>query len=248
MDTRLLRILNEQIEKIPKLKTLKRWGPIYHLWDNTTKSIVKDLFGNDYLELYEKQNPTSFSYIDDTFNQKQYLRELDNKKIFLESAIKEFERLESDSLLNIGRSIGLSDYDLHSKIKEVVGTKFQTRHYADAVESAFKEVIKRVKDYIKEKIGEELDGDRAMNRAFGFENQIPLIKFNSLQTREELDEQRGIMFLFKAIVCIRNRKAHENIILDDPYRTLEYLALASLLMRLLDKFTQENDSSARTNP
>ena len=95
-----------------------------------------------------------------------------------------------------------------------------------------------MKEYIKEKTGENLDGDRAMNQAFGFQNQIPLIKFNNLQTQEEKDEQKGLMFLFKGIVGIRNRKAHENVILDDPYRAIEYLALASLLMRVLNKYAK----------
>jgi len=138
--------------------------------------------------------------------------------------------------LNVGRSIGLSDYSLHQKIKEVVGTKFEDGHYADAVESAFKEVIKRVKDYVNLKTNGAFDGDKAMNRAFGFESQDPLIKFNDLQSKEEKDEQQGIMYLFKGIVGIRNRKAHENTILDDPYRALEYISLASLLMRLLDSY------------
>ena len=73
---------------------------------------------------------------------------------------------------------------------------------------------------------------------FGFENQKPIIKFNELNTDEEKDEQRGIMNLFKGVVDIRNRKAHENITLDDPLRTLEYMALSSLLMRLLDKYAK----------
>jgi uncharacterized protein (TIGR02391 family) len=140
--------------------------------------------------------------------------------------------------VSIGEKFSLMDYDLHPLIKEVSKKRFEDGHYADAVEAAFKEVIKRVKEYIKNKTGENLDGDRAMNRAFGFENQKPLIKFNNLKTEEEKDEQRGIMFLFKGIVGIRNRKAHENVILDDPYRAIEYLALASLLMRLLDEYAK----------
>ena len=74
-----------------------------------------------------------------------------------------------------------------------------------------------------------------MNKAFGFENQTPLIKFNNLLTDEEKDEQKGIMNLFKGIVGIRNRKAHENVILDNSVRALEYIFLASLLMNLLDE-------------
>ena len=164
-------------------------------------------------------------------------------KTFLEAAVEELERLETDSILRIGRVVGLADYDLHQKVKEVVGAKFEDRHYAEAVESAFKEVIKRVKDFVNTKTKGGFDGDKAMNRAFGFETQEPLIKFNFLQSDEEKDEQRGIMYLFKGVVGIRNRKAHENITLNDPYRALEYLALASLLMRLLDEHERQHGST-----
>jgi uncharacterized protein (TIGR02391 family) len=73
-----------------------------------------------------------------------------------------------------------------------------------------------------------------MNRAFGCENQTPVIQFNSLQSQEERDEQKGLMFLYKGIVGLRNSKAHSNRVFNDPGRAHEYLALASLLMRLLE--------------
>jgi len=50
----------------------------------------------------------------------------------------------------------------------------------------------------------------------------------------ERDEQRGLMFLCKGIVGLRNSKAHSNTLFDDPYRAHEYLALASPLLRLLE--------------
>ena len=53
---------------------------------------------------------------------------------------------------------------------------------------------------------------------------------------KHLDEQEAMMNLFKGIVGIRNKKAHTNVILDNPVRATEYLSLASLLMRLLDQF------------
>jgi uncharacterized protein (TIGR02391 family) len=83
----------------------------------------------------------------------------------------------------------------------------------------------------KSKLG--LDGDALMNQAFGCENRTPVIQFNSLQTDAERDEQKGIMFLFKGIVGLRNSKAHSNTLFNDPSRAHEYLALASLLLRLL---------------
>ena len=171
-------------------------------------------------------------------NQQRYTETLEKTKRLLEGFIQERGRLENISSVNIGRTIGLNDYDLHPSIKEVSQKRFESGHYPDAVEAALKEVIKRVKEYIKVKVRKNLDGDQAMNRAFGFEKQTSLIKFNNLQTQEEKDEQRGIMFLFKGIVGIRNRKAHENVILEDSYKAVEYLALASLLMRLLDEYAK----------
>lgn len=238
MDERLLKLLKEQLIKLDGLRDVERWGPEYQIWKNTTSKIVRDLFGAEYLRLFEQQETRTFSYIDESYNQRQYLEELESMKRFLTSAIDEFQRLENNSALSIGRSVGLADYDLHALIKEVVGTKYEDGHYAEAVEAGFKEVIKKVKDYVNEKNSSNLDGAKAMGRAFDFDRQEPLIKFNNLRSDEEKDEQRGIAFLFKGIVGIRNRKAHENIVLNDPYRALEYLALASLLMRLLDKYAK----------
>lgn len=126
--------------------------------------------------------------------------------------------------------------EIHKDIKQVSYDRYRSGHYADSVEASFKEVIKRVKDYVNVKTEGHFEGDRAMNRAFGFENQEPLIKFNELSSDEERDEQRGILNLYKGVVGIRNRKAHENIVLNDKLRALEYLALASLLLRLFEEF------------
>jgi hypothetical protein len=60
---------------------------------------------------------------------------------------------------------------------------------------------------------------------------------NNFQTEGEKNEQRGIWYLFKGVVGLRNFKAHVVSTFDDPHRAHEYLALASLLMRLLDTAT-----------
>ncbi len=113
---------------------------------------------------------------------------------------------------------------------------YENKHYAQAVEEAFKRVILEIKRIYQDKTGQLLDGETLMNRAFGCMNQTPVIAFNQLLSREDQDEQQGMMNLFKGIVGIRNKKAHTNVILDDPVRATEYLSLASLLMRLLDQF------------
>jgi hypothetical protein len=45
------------------------------------------------------------------------------------------------------------------------------------------------------------------------------------------------MFLYKGVVGLRNSKAHSNRLIEDSKRAHEYLALASLLMRVLDLAT-----------
>ena len=79
-----------------------------------------------------------------------------------------------------------------------------------------------------------MDGDPLMSKELGCINQIPTIKFNNFDTEAEEDEQTGIMHLFKSIVRIRNKKAHDNVILNDSTRVIEYLGLGSLLIRLLE--------------
>ena len=47
--------------------------------------------------------------------------------------------------------------------------------------------------------------------------------------------ERGLKFVYMGVmVGIRNPKAHEFVNQQDPQRSLEYLAMASILMRRLD--------------
>lgn len=126
------------------------------------------------------------------------------------------------------------NYELHPEITSVSRELFDNEHYPQAVEAAFKKVITVVKGLLTPDERGKKDGDALMNLAFGAESQPPLIKFNSLTNLPELDEQRGIMYLFKGMVAIRNRKAHDFVQLSDSARAFEYLALASLLLRLLE--------------
>ena len=121
-------------------------------------------------------------------------------------------------------------YCFHSEIERVSAELFLDGHYKQAAVEAYIRVIDEVK--AKSRLG--IDGDPLMNQAFGCDKQIPVIQSNSLQSDAERDEQRGIMFLFEGIVGLRNSKAHSNTLFDDPSRAHEYLALASLLMRLLE--------------
>ncbi len=131
-----------------------------------------------------------------------------------------------------------SRYEFHPRIKEVSFKQFEDGYFKEAIQNALVEVINQVKIEIgnpKNANGRDLDGDDLMNHVFGCDNQQPKIKFNKLKTSLDKAEQRGIMNLFKGIVGIRDKKAHLNFIQNNPFKTVEYLGLASLLLRLLEE-------------
>lgn len=169
--------------------------------------------------------------------QRAFMKRLDGQVQFLQVAIAEYNRFHNNPAVDISRSAPLQSYDFHEEIKTVALKLYEDKHYAQAVGEAFKRVIHEVKKIYQTKTGEVLDGDRLMNKAFSCaNNQIPVIAFNQLQSLEDQDEQQGMMYLFKGIVGIRNKKAHANVALNNSVRATEYLSLASLLMRLLDQF------------
>ncbi len=115
---------------------------------------------------------------------------------------------------------------LHPRIIKASKSLFNSGHYAEAIFAAYK----AVNNFTKRKAGQPLDGKDLMAKAFNEDK--PIIKMNKLTTRSERDEQEGFRFLFMgAMVGIRNPKAHDDIRQINPYKTLEYLAFASLLMR-----------------
>gem|GEM_PF-1422579 len=132
-------------------------------------------------------------------------------------------------------------YDFHQRIREVSFGQYEDGYFKEAIQNALVEVIDQVKiktNYPKRFANGrsyELDGDDLMNHVFGCDNQTPIIKFNGLKDSLDKAEQRGLMNLFKGIVGVRDKKAHLNFIQNDPLKTVEYLALASLLLRLLDE-------------
>jgi uncharacterized protein (TIGR02391 family) len=119
----------------------------------------------------------------------------------------------------------------HAEIEKVSRQLFEDGHYREAVLNSYINVI----DAVKRKSGLSDDGDGLMGHAFGCDaSRLPKVQFNPCQTQADIDEQKGIMFLFKGIVGMRNLKAHTIKLFDDEKRAREYLALSSLLMRLLD--------------
>ena len=126
--------------------------------------------------------------------------------------------------------------NIHSKITKVSKKLFNDEYYTEAVFSAFIEVNLRVKNIVKSKIGEELDGKKLMLKAFNLNN--PIIQLSDCSTDTEKNVQEGYMHIFSgSIQGIRNPKAHENILIDKK-RAIHFLYLASLLMHKIDESDQ----------
>ena len=122
---------------------------------------------------------------------------------------------------------------LHPIINRVSGDKFIQGFYADAVESALKEVNSRVKQIYKQYRGEEKDGQDLMRKAFSPTN--PVLIFEGIETESGRNVQEGYMQIFAgAIQGIRNPKAHENTYISRE-DAIKRLIFASLLMDKIDE-------------
>lgn len=122
---------------------------------------------------------------------------------------------------------------VHPSICDEARTRFESGHYADAVETSMKIVNSRVKEIVREKKGEEFDGKKLMTLAFSVNN--PIINLSNTSTLTGKDIQEGYMHLFcGAIQAIRNPKAH-GIEIVDSNKAMHMIFLASLLMIELDE-------------
>ena len=122
---------------------------------------------------------------------------------------------------------------LHPAIVSVSESRMKSGHYADAVEGAFKELNNAVKDRVRSRLNNELDGQKLMQRVFSPDNPVLMVDDN-LDTQTNRDTQQGYMMMFAgAMSAIRNPKAHENMTIseDDAVRKL---AFASMLMYKFD--------------
>lgn len=120
--------------------------------------------------------------------------------------------------------------NIHPDLPGSVRDLFDNGHWEHSVFEAFKfveTVVKRI-SRVRGKVGFDL-----MMNVFNEENAT--IALNALSTDSEVDEQRGYRFMFAgAQAGIRNPRGHEVGIGDTPDEALDYLALASLLLRRLD--------------
>ncbi|MGG3453928.1 TIGR02391 family protein [Paenibacillus rhizolycopersici] len=127
----------------------------------------------------------------------------------------------------------LSIENLHPNIIKVSEKLFYDGHYRSAVLDSYIDLINRVKELSGRS---DLDGSPLMQQVFS-------IRTPKLIISDDQDEQQGFMWLFSgAVMAIRNPKAHKIIEITDPQRTVEWLAFASVLHRVLDDLENGRNS------
>ena len=120
------------------------------------------------------------------------------------------------------------------EIRSVSRELFEIQHYARAVGEAFKCLNNAVK--IKAGLTAQ-DGAGLMRNAFSANN--PILALNALSSTSEKDEQKGYMDIFAGTMTgVRNPRAHEHDLEDQPEVALELLTLANHLMRQLRAATK----------
>lgn len=119
--------------------------------------------------------------------------------------------------------------NIHPGLPPEIRRLFDNGHYAQATLEAFKFIDKQVQYHA----GSSESGFRLMTQAFSEIN--PKIHLTPLATVTDRDEQKGYQFLFSgSVLAIRNPRAHEVCVKDDPDTCLDHLSLASLLLRRLE--------------
>ncbi len=182
--------------------------------------MAKTLFGkyNDHITELEDAN---------------HLRLNDNKDIILQELnTMKMVLLFKEPIKSFINSSVIDWKLLHPHIIKVSRKKYQDGHYADSVESAFKEVNSRIKNFYKKETGQELDGVELMRTTLSL--KCPLIVLDDLTTLSGRNVQEGYGHIFAgSMQAIRNPSAHANLEMSDE-KAIHLLFLASLLMFMIE--------------
>jgi uncharacterized protein (TIGR02391 family) len=227
-----IQLIRRQIERLEELLNLSYNDPRIDAWESTTRDILDKAFGRPQGQPHRKTSDVLHAPsgpirigMSAVQIQRNHVIRSQNRKALLEAYIEQLQDGVAPQVLTV------PGYGFHPEIANVSFDLLQGGHYKQAALEAYIRVIQEVKT----RSGLPLDGDTLMNQAFGCDGgRTPVLAFNALGSDSERDEQRGLMYLFKGIVGLRNAKAHSNTLFSDPSRAHEYLALASLLMRLLE--------------
>jgi uncharacterized protein (TIGR02391 family) len=126
----------------------------------------------------------------------------------------------------------LVDFDRrirNPELRAATRSRFQSRHYADAVEAGVKALCER----IRIRSGRTEDGDGLMTLVFS--PSKPLLRINQGKSKADESAQRGHMLLCQGVVAAwRNPRAHA-LTNDDPARCLMMLETIAELIETTNR-------------
>jgi uncharacterized protein (TIGR02391 family) len=229
---RAIELLKQKSKEAVYIASLPYNNNEYLPWRRNIEDILEETFGITSTEYKRVNDVRVRTKGTPDVNQRIYVTTVHRIQQEVDSIIQKHDILCIESKPVLEHEIPISPItlyeamQLHPRITRASKSLFHSGHYAEAIFAAFK----AVNNFTKRKTGQSLDGKDLMAKVFNEDK--PIIKLNKLVTRSERDEQEGFRFLYMgAMVGIRNPKAHDDIRQINPYKALEYLAFASLLMR-----------------
>lgn len=121
---------------------------------------------------------------------------------------------------------------IHNDIRDIAKPRFDSHHYADSVEAAFKHLNDVIKMSYKGKTNNELDGRDLMAQAFS--DNANAFKLVDTTTQSGKNIQEGYKFiLMGSMAGIRNPKAHANLVITQE-DAIEKIFLASHLLKIFE--------------
>jgi uncharacterized protein (TIGR02391 family) len=120
--------------------------------------------------------------------------------------------------------------NIHPSLPPKVRELFDDGHYPEATSLAFKYLDSSIQALSNiPKSGFQLMMD-------AFDGTSPKIKLSRLVSISDKDEQQGYRFIFAGgMQGIRNPRAHDPAILDNPDTCLDHLGFVSMLLRRLEQ-------------
>src|SRR5260370_250288 len=165
-------------------------------WANTTIDYIRQTFGENSAHILTFIGHRRVRVIQGTPRYDSYAEQEDAKRMeerigVLGNLIELIDQEISFSAPTIPPSAEEFWSRLHPSVTQVAKPRFDSAHYADAVEAAFKELNSKIKAYMKRATGEEYDGADLMQRAFS--PNSPIVRLADLST----DDGRNILLGYK---------------------------------------------------
>ena len=201
------------------------------VWTTACLDTIKATFGEASSHLYTfiGQPRITMSFGDESYD--QYAEAADAERIqrrigVLQTLIEQIDLEIGFETPPITTALDFWD-DIHPSITRVAKVRYEAGQFADCVEAAFKEINMLMKDHVRRRTGEELDGAPLMNKALSVNN--PVVVLDDLSTESGRNVQQGYMQIFAgSMIGVRNPKAHANVTIDNV-QARHFLYLASLL-------------------